>query len=73
MNMKAKIIEIGDLLIIVHYLELYTGTCFCIIQDYRSKTNDIVMTAMLNVYYILLESLSLLRKVEGGLYCVIIN
>lgn len=73
MNMKAKIIEIGDLLIIVHYLELYIGTCFCIIQGYRSKTNDVVVTGMLNMYYALQERLSLLRNVGGGLYCAIIN
>lgn len=71
MNMKAKIVEIGNFLIIVYCLELYIGTCFCIIQDYTSNINDIVMTAAQNMFHTLLKRLSVLRKLEGGLYCVI--
>ena len=36
MNMKAKLMEIGNWLIIEHCLELYTGTLFFhIIEDYK--------------------------------------
>lgn len=49
MNMKAKIMEIGNWLIIGHCLELYTGTFFFILLKITSEINYNVMTVIQNI------------------------